>query len=724
MYEYRDCEDFKTEVNEWYDYKEDKLFLLRDAKEAFDKLLSAQGVNSWRKASIKVKREIVQMLVRNGIEEKASGMLCLKYIAEGCFGEVTTVDDHMRCIKENCRFLYQEGVLPEIYDEMRKLIDISCPANPTATIDSNVDVAQVETNLVLCMTIMYLMIESLGHESQFAADLDALNPSILSYLVEMTGRLRWSYYGTLPIKKILLLAWKCILSLFGGSEMISKVKTYRRRQYDLPDVVDDENCITSSPLDYHAFREDIMSRYPSYIPPPSQLPKSYENSQSISHYVEVPRPAHAQQSNSSLPPPAVHIATPAPSPPSSPAIAAGQKVKKSVFMTNQSFPFIYPTEGSVPESIIEAGELFSSRVRTTPAMVQLWDERDKFMQYERGWLSLDNSDQHDQEDESTPCPEKVVLDRVERFYAKSHTQLFSFINVALKVMLKCTSFVHGSVEDEEADAIRTKETNLKAISAIFSILLRWFKASHILKFEYFSTLLFDARYYLLVYKFLYSHNVLERSLFIPELPYLSFFSLCKELADNPSDNYGSLCVDKDTMSPTQARFGEKIEKCSSRYLFTMINILRVLRKIIKRKTQRIIIVAELPSETLRKSLSIYQTDIWQIVLDIFKEQVPYNGRKWKYNNMDLVSAIYLHCKAKLRDDWLAGIDVSAEVDDAYAQEAATRALTAFYNNHNYSPNDNKSPNVEGSSNTPSTDPNSDFFVQELSALSLGSRMNN
>ena len=99
----------------------------------------------------------------------------------------------------------------------------------------------------------------------------------------------------------------------------------------------------------------------------------------------------------------VHIATPAPSPPPSPA--GGKGAKKQNYQTNQNFPFLYPPPNSsassvwgkvevggvdvtsVPESILEAGELFQRRVRMTLAMRQLWKEREEFLRHERGWAS-------------------------------------------------------------------------------------------------------------------------------------------------------------------------------------------------------------------------------------------------------------------------------------------------------------------------------------------------
>ena len=113
----------------------------------------------------------------------------------------------------------------------------------------------------------------------------------------------------------------------------------------------------------------------------------------------------------------VHIATPAPSPPPSPPVG-GKAGKKQNYQTNQNFPFMYPPldstsnsaggkgaaglqellvgrkwEGSdIPKSILEAGELFADRMRMTRAMRQLWDERERFLKFDRGWEDEGNDD--------------------------------------------------------------------------------------------------------------------------------------------------------------------------------------------------------------------------------------------------------------------------------------------------------------------------------------------
>lgn len=186
--------------------------------------------------------------------------------------------------------------------------------------------------------------------------------------------------------------------------------------------------ITASPLDYHIFRQEITSKYPAYTPPPPLLPLEPDNNSILP-----PLPHRSSRTNgangiiqplmnvnssgASILHQPVHIATPAPSPPPSPAVG-GKAGKKQNYQTNQNFPFMYPPldstsnsaggkgqaglqgqlvgrkwEGSdIPKSILEAGELFAGRMRMTRAMRQLWDEREKFLKFERGWGALADHD--------------------------------------------------------------------------------------------------------------------------------------------------------------------------------------------------------------------------------------------------------------------------------------------------------------------------------------------
>lgn len=250
-----------------------------------------------------------------------------------------------------------------------------------------------------------------------------LSPCLVDFFVDVTAKMRWDEAQVVPQAQVFLLFWKSILLVFGGSKELVETK---KATAENPDDDKNKNIITASPLDYHFFRQEITSKYPAYIPPKEVIPLEADNTSLLP-----PLPNQTARNNGAsgiLPPQPgiqaggasilhqpVHIATPAPSPPPSPGVG-GKGVKKQNYQTNQNFPFMYPPldatsnsaggkgnaalqallvgrrwEGSdVPASILEAGELFSRRVRMTRALRQLWEEREKFMKFERGWEASDN----------------------------------------------------------------------------------------------------------------------------------------------------------------------------------------------------------------------------------------------------------------------------------------------------------------------------------------------
>lgn len=129
---------------------------------------------------------------------------------------------------------------------------------------------------------------------------------------------------------------------------------------------------------------------------------------------------------------------------------------------------------------------------------------------------------------------------------------------------------------------------------------------------------------------------------------------------------------------------EPITDFSRRNFFSMINYLRILQKLCKRKAHRnLMLVQYKSSNILRKSLKVPQPLLRLYTLKLFKNQVPYCGRKWRQSNMRVITAVYLHVRPELRDEWLAGSDVDAEVDSALPLEQALRSLTHWYNVRRY-----------------------------------------
>lgn len=155
--------------------------------------------------------------------------------------------------------------------------------------------------------------------------------------------------------------------------------------------------------------------------------------------------------------------------------------------------------------------------------------------------------------------------------------------------------------------------------------------------------------------------------------------------DAGSSEHGSTRPEVDELGyPINALPSEPITDFSRRNFFSLINYLRVMQKICKNKAHRNLLLVQYKSSTiLRKSLRVPQPELRLYTLKLFKSQVPYCGRKWRQSNMRVITAVYLHCRPELRDEWLAGSDVDAEVDAALPLEQALRGLTHWLNMRKY-----------------------------------------
>ena len=160
----------------------------------------------------------------------------------------------------------------------------------------------------------------------------------------------------------------------------------------------------------------------------------------------------------------------------------------------------------------------------------------------------------------------------------------------------------------------------------------------------------------------------------------------EEDGDAGSDGQASTRPEVDELGyPVNPLPAEPITDFSRRNFFSLINYLRVMQKICKNKAHRnLLLVQYKSSQILRKSLRVPQEELRLYTLKLFKNQVPYCGRKWRQSNMRVITAVYLHCRPELRDEWLAGSDVDAEVEGALPLEQALRNLTHWRNVRRYS----------------------------------------
>lgn len=498
-FEYVDTQPFPEEIEEWFQYNEFDRVMLKDMKTTFDHQwrVFCQVSVTWIDASEDLRRGFMTRML-DGLQHaevsvRLEALECICYAVTGVWGLTAGRADpeypqdpdsktaaeiprpkslQIRWIEKNVSLVQQCSGISSLIQCLCRLFDKD---RPLMSFESDIeldrlnagDIAAPEREANLVLTCLYFAVEVGRRDPQDTSVRNALSeskPSLLVTIVEIIARLRWDETANIPLTRIILLLWKSLLLVFGGSDSLKKAKEVLEPSQERQDSSQRTPFLTASPLDYHLFRQEVTSKYPAYNPPPPIVPLELENTSILPPLQHPSRTNPSSGLFSGVGPPiaggngsilqqSVHIATPAPSPPPSPIGPGGKTGKKQNYQTNQNFPFMYPPlddtsnhiggkgsterqdslvgkrwEGSdVPASIIEAGKLFSSHVKMTRAMRQLWQERENFMKYDRGW-NFDDSDpdpqagEMDQDQKSGPAVEtddpdiQRRLDAVEAFY--------------------------------------------------------------------------------------------------------------------------------------------------------------------------------------------------------------------------------------------------------------------------------------------------------------------
>jgi Domain of unknown function (DUF3402) len=256
--------------------------------------------------------------------------------------------------------------------------------------------------------------------------------------------------------------------------------------------------------------------------------------------------------------------------------------------------------------------------------------------------------------------------------------------------------------------------------------------------EYLTSLLLDASFLPFIMKYF---NVLDPEKAMDnrvDREELGFFHFCKITSKNndvqpadpeseddcappPIKRQRDLPVEQDPIEMTEmnAALPEFLENdagdlCtvySSRNFFSTINYLKVLRKITKGKAHRNLMMVNYKSAPIIKKVLFKapQPLLRLLCLKLMKPQFPFCGRKWRAQNMKVLTLIYEHVRPELNDDWLIGGDrVETTVDEAVPLERAMRALTHYYNVKHYG--------KEMGVNQEELARQNDFFVRELRKL--------
>ncbi|KAL9545466.1 hypothetical protein MBANPS3_007141 [Mucor bainieri] len=693
-YQYNsDSDTFEHEINELFTYTEVAV-QLQEYRRSFEKEFPANKAY-----------QITQLLDGLEYEDQELRLQAGKhvvYFALGCFttDPNETKQQRMDRLLANCNMLIVNGAFLLFFQKLQQ----SCNEY---LVNSQNNTVAVYTEIDLYMTLLYLVLESQRHPSssessqKFKHELVTLEPNLTEFLLLLTSKIRERLPDrSFPTRKTVLLLWKSILFMSGGLESIEFSAEKLKASLGIPTKA---SVITKcTPQDVLLFQQEITKKYPGYAPP--NLPLQEANFMTIhasSSLATALGYSNAIENVDLL----YHTLFPPKSLGNTTKNKQQQQQQQHHLLQNYfpSSPFVSPAfplplshaPGSdVPHSIAEAGNVYMANLHVSLSNYQIIQERSKGIHHwQNRYKQTDEKNAADDDDDH-------VQRWMEKLYVKMLPELQNVIVVLLKLLLTSVSpntnnkrssdssnsdasekqdKQTDSAEDavtleylEEVDTKRNREVVSKAISGLLLLLLKWSKSSHVLKYEYISQLLADSGCMLLILKMIGLQEVTDMVTAHTDVPYYSFFDY--NVNRTATTDHQHHC-EKETTQYTNRR-----------NMYWSINFLRILQILTKHKPHRIMLLVQYKSAAiLKRLLKIAHPVLEQYVLKLLKSQVPYLGRKWKSQNMRIISAIYLNCKTVLQDDWICKISADEDVELGKMEEQHLRILTRIYNGERYLP---------------------------------------
>ncbi|KAJ7591322.1 hypothetical protein C8J56DRAFT_1136597 [Mycena floridula] len=450
-YNYDDEDTVMNEIDELYSYVE--------MPQVAENLKAWKGSFSdeWTKAPLPKRRAHVEFLLE-GLEHRDAVIRFtnarrLFYIVQGTFAETVSPEHQLHWIFENCKIVRAANGVSVIlealkiasskHDLMCSLTDADIAQLRISIEERTILLEEILTEISVYFGMMYHLIEVFKGHDDFADELMSLDPPLPVYFFNLVASLRDKSAKVYPIKKLLLLLWKSLLSCCGGFRDHARVKKLARELANLSSETEQEAAptnIKASPFDIETFRQETTVKYPTFVPPqtatggiPLQKPTpTVPTSRLAQAYSPIPvrhhyhhdeldnlghqGPHSFQNNNGQFNP---QPATPAPSPP------PGPKPKKQVYQTDQTRPFLFPFSHTqvgkdaklIPFAIDEADKLYNRHMHVSLSLLQMWRTREDCMTFESGLDHMPGSEGEFQPstftkdpETSEPLPDMALLD--------------------------------------------------------------------------------------------------------------------------------------------------------------------------------------------------------------------------------------------------------------------------------------------------------------------------
>ncbi|XP_039288746.1 striatin-interacting protein 1 [Nilaparvata lugens] len=742
---YDDADSYTNEIAELYGYTEQPEYQL-NVKAFEDQMEMYKHSPSWQKLDQSQKRSVVcklldQLEVSNKTLRMRAGR-CFLYLLQGCWAEMQSDKEQQACTKENALLIYELGVFHTFVDLLNIEIENSSTAN-TAMRKLAVSLAD-SLDLRVILSVIYIIVEVFRNvadddteqwkkaKENFKQDIS--NPIgdelVAVKLFGMVTRFCGGSAPHFPMKKVLLLLWKIILLSLGGIAVLRELKNVRRIEHGLPPLEEDtvevaRHMRASSPPASAADLIETQSQKRGGLGGVAvggggrPLRRSLMKQSSLDHEATLAMEFEDDGGGESgggrggegeeirvviggegggeggegeegggkegddmpqPPSPPPHSDTPPPIR-KLPWLPKVRQKDLDIFLENTRVKFVgFPLQGDreslfgLPQPIHEGVDVLKRHIYTSLAEIQVQQEDE----LAKSPISLKETN--------------INMTPTEILYQAMLPNLPQYMIALLKILLaaaptskaKTDSInIMADVLPEEmpmtvlqsmklgTDVNRHKEIIVKAVSGILLLLLKHFKLNHIYQFEFMSQHLVFANCIPLVLKF-FNQNIMSYVGTKNVIPILDFPACV--IGDQPELTIDSLGI------------GDN-QQHSWRNVFSCINLLRILNKLIKWKHSRIMMLVVFKSAPiLKRTLKVRHAMMQLYVLKLLKIQTKYLGRQWRKSNMMTMSAIYQKVRHRLNDDWAYGNDIDAKPWDFQADECALRASVDRFNNRKYSNN--------------------------------------
>ncbi|RUS21484.1 hypothetical protein BC938DRAFT_475404 [Jimgerdemannia flammicorona] len=258
---------------------------------------------------------------------------------------------------------------------------------------------------------------------------------------------------------------------------------------------------------------------------------------------------------------------------------------------------------------------------------------------------------------STVTPSKEAMEEMDNLRNREiNSKAISAILLLMLKYSKVARILYCYEKKKKKKSCRLHETGFNRYRKITIFPLHFLTCmneqpfSDVLKFEYLCQLLVDSGCLLLILKMLGLQDITATVCAQSELEGCGFFQYCAGHSEqtitggtNESVPLTQVTQNVATSTPTNAPSSASatidneqlpqsptVLKTCWRNMFWSINFLRILQKLTKKKTHRIMLLVQYKSSAiLKRILKVSHPMLELYTLKVLKSQVPYLGRKWR-----------------------------------------------------------------------------------------------